>query len=64
MVNAFAKIGKIFLNDNYRGKQVGLKNSSQGGPHSTIDSILASYQAAPGLILSIPKKFSLDVAEI
>ena len=46
MFNTFAKIGKIFLNDNYRGKQVGPKNSSQGGPHSTIDSILALHQAA------------------
>ena len=29
------------------------------GPHSTMDSVLASHPAAPGLILGIPKKFSL-----
>ena len=29
-----------------------------------MDSILISHPAAPGLILSIPKNFSLDVAEI
>ena len=35
-----------------------------GGPHSTMDSVLASHPAAPGSILGVPKKFSLDVAEI
>ena len=29
-----------------------------------MESILASHQAAPGLIPGIPKNFSLDVAEI
>ena len=33
-----------------------------GGPHSTMDRVLASHPAAP--ILGVPKKFSLDVAEI
>ena len=43
-----------------------------GGPHSTVDSILASHPAAPGSILGVPKIFSeiislgkiLDVVEI
>ena len=42
-----------------------------GGPHSTVNSILASRPAAPGLILGVPKIFSeiisrkiLDVIEI
>ena len=35
-----------------------------GGGYSTMDSVLATHPAAPGLILSIPKNFSLDVAEI
>ena len=36
-----------------------------GGPHITVDSILASHPAAPGLILGVPKIFSdLDVVEI
>ena len=38
-----------------------------GGPHSTVDSILASRPAAPGSILGVPKIFSdkiLDVLEI
>ena len=37
-----------------------------GGPHSTVDSILASRPAAPGSILSVPKIFAeiLDVVEI
>ena len=29
-----------------------------GGPHSTVDSVLASCPAAPGLILGVPKIFS------
>ena len=32
--------------------------------HSTMDSLLASHPAAPGSILSVPKNFALDVAEI
>ena len=35
-----------------------------GGAHSTMDSLLASHPVAPGLILNIPKKYYLDVAEI
>ena len=35
-----------------------------GRAHSTMDSILALHQVAPGEILSISKNFSLDVAEI
>ena len=38
-----------------------------GGPHSTLNSILASRPAAPGSILGVPKIFSdkiLDVVEI
>ena len=31
---------------------------------STMDSVLALHPAAPGLILGVPKNFSLDVAEI
>ena len=41
--------------------------ASNGGLHSTVDSILASHPAAPGSILGIPKIFSekiLDVVEI
>ena len=35
------------------------------GPHSTMDSKLASHPAAPGSIRGVPKIFSdLDVAEI
>ena len=33
-----------------------------GGPHSTMDSILPSHPAAPGLIQGIPEIF--DVAEV
>ena len=42
------------------------ENDHFRGLHSTVDSILASHPAAPGLILSIPKIFSefLDVVEI
>ena len=41
------------------------KSGLGGGPNSTVDSILASHPAAPGLILGIPKIFSdLDVVEI
>ena len=32
---------------------------SLGGPHSTMDSILALHPVAPGLILNVPKNFSL-----
>ena len=35
-----------------------------GGSHSTIDSILISQPVAPGLIIDVPKNFSLDAAEI
>ena len=37
-----------------------------GGPHSTMDSVLALYPEAPGSILGVPKIFSkfLDVVEI
>ena len=39
-----------------------------GGPHSTMDSVLALHPAAPGSILGVPKDFpmeiSFDVAEI
>ena len=38
-----------------------------GGPHSTVDSIIASRPAALGSILGVPKIFSekiLDVVEI
>ena len=40
-----------------------------GGPHSTVDSILASHPAAPGSNLSVSEIFSeifslLDVAEL
>ena len=31
-----------------------------GGARSTMDSVLASHPAAMGLILSVPKNFSLD----
>ena len=42
-----------------------IKKTNVGGPHSTVDSILASLPAAPGSILGIPKIFSdLDVVEI
>ena len=34
------------------------------GAHSTTDSVLAPHPVAPGSILGVPKKFSLDVAEI
>ena len=34
-----------------------------GGPYSAVDRTLASYPAAPGLILGCPQKFSLNVAE-
>ena len=40
-------------------------NCVMGGPHGTIDSVLASHPAAPGSILGVPKKISsFDVAEI
>ena len=42
-------------------------SAAAGGPHSTVDSILASRPAAPGSILGVPKIFSdkiLDVLEI
>ena len=48
-------------------------NHAGGGAHSTMDSILALYPAAPGSILGVPKIFSdfiflglefLDVVEI
>ena len=35
-----------------------------GRPLSTKDSILALLPAAPGMILGVPKNFSLDIAEI
>ena len=37
-----------------------------GGPHSTVDSILATHPESSGLILSVPKIFLefLDAAEI
>ena len=44
-----------------------LKLVHYGGPHSTVDSILASRSAAPGSILGVPKIFSdiiLDVVQI
>ena len=43
---------------------------SNGGPHSTMDCVLASHPAAPGLILGVTKYLflmeisSLDVGEI
>ena len=30
-----------------------------GGPHSTLDSLLALHPAAPGSILGLPKKITL-----
>ena len=30
----------------------------RGGPHSTMDSVLASHPAAQGLITVVPKNFS------
>ena len=42
------------------GLYVALWGGGEGGLHST----LASYPAAPDLILGILKNFSLDVAEI
>ena len=40
-------------------------NCVMGGPHGTIDSVLASHPAAPGSFLGVPKIFSsLDIAEI
>ena len=35
-----------------------------GGAHSAMDGALALHPLALGLILSIPKNFSFDVAEI
>ena len=35
-----------------------IKRLSSRGPHSTMDSALASHPAAPGLIPGIPKNFS------
>ena len=46
------------------------KNTSVGGPHSTMDSVLASHPVAPCLILGVSKDLFLtennylDVAEI
>ena len=37
---------------------LGFKFVKIGGPHSTVDSILASHPAAPGSILGVPKIFS------
>ena len=56
--NNEARRPKLFLN--------GIKTfqARGGGAHSTMDSILASHPVAPSLILGVPKKFSLDVAEI
>ena len=34
------------------------------GPHDKMDSVLVLQPAAPGLILGILKKLSLDVAEM
>ena len=35
-----------------------------GELYSTMDNVLASQPVAPGSILGVPKKFSLNVAEI
>ena len=35
-----------------------------GGPHSTMDSVLALHPAALGSILGAPRNISLDIAEI
>ena len=45
----------------FRFLKIDLKLGSAGGLHN---SEVASYPAAPGLILVIPKNFSLDEAEI
>ena len=39
------------------------KGCSFWGLYSTLDSVLALYPAAPGLILGVPKNFSLEVSE-
>ena len=42
-------------------------NYLMGGPHSIVDSILATRPVAPGSILGVPKIFSekiIDVVEI
>ena len=42
----------------------------RGGPHSTMDSVLAPHTSAPGLILGVPEDlflteiYSLDAAEV
>ena len=40
------------------------KLNSYWGPRSKMESILASHSVALGLILEVPKNFSLDVVEI
>ena len=58
LVEALNNISRFLTN-------LGFKFVKIGGPHSTVDSILASHPAAPGSILSVPKIFSdLDVVEI
>ena len=40
-----------------------LNRITYSGVHNTMSSILAQHPEAQSLILSVPKKFSLDVAE-
>ena len=57
-------MGKVLNIDNYIRKFVNVWQTSEGGGAALHRvSILASHPAAQGLILCIPKNFSLDVAE-
>ena len=57
-------MGKALHIDNYIRKFVNVCQTSEGGGAALHrGSILASHPAAQGLILCIPKNFSLDVAE-
>ena len=44
--------------DAQEGPETREKQTNEGGPHSTMDSVLASHPAAPGSILGVPKIFS------
>ena len=45
-----------------RSVDVNELEKKRGGPHSTMDGVLAMHSAALGSILAISKKISLDVA--
>ena len=62
--NALGEVEFMFLLETCAVVQPKFESKVLGGPHSTMDKVLALHVAALGSILGAPRNIYLDIAEI